>query len=138
MGRHVVVPKCGHDWHRHSRNAPRYSDVVPKTKQSDPLSRHIVVEVHDLVGGAWNLLVIIMPSRVSGPNHEVDVILEILLNPAEGLVDQGKGGIAFRARGTKVSRRPLAVMTRIIVDGGNGLVVLIGVEIWSTLASEIE
>lgn len=84
------------------------------------------------------MLVIIMPSRVSGPNHKVDVILEILLNPAEGLVDQGKGGIAFRARGAKVSRGPLAVMTRIVVDRGTGLVVLIGVEIWSTLASKIE
>lgn len=52
-----------------------------------------LVLVYDLFRRTRNLLVVVVPCRVARPDDEIDVVLEMLIDPFECLIDQRKGRV---------------------------------------------
>lgn len=47
--------------------------------------------------------IIVMPRRIASPNHEINLIFDVLFNPSKGRVDQGERRVAVCHFGTKVA-----------------------------------
>lgn len=56
----------------------------------------------DLICRARIPLIVVMPCRVTGPNDKVNIVFEVVLNPAKCLVNEGIGRVAFGLFGAVV------------------------------------
>jgi hypothetical protein len=90
---------------------------------------------NDLLLCSWYLLIIIVARRVAGPYDEVYAISQVLVDPFEGLVNQGEGGIAAgRLAAIHACRSSFAVASGICFGAGICLVEGVWVEIWSAVS----
>jgi len=67
---------------------------------------------------------------VAGPDDEVDLVLEVLLDPGEGGVDEGVRGVAVGRLGAVGAGVALAAVAGVVLVGrGVAFVELVGVEV---------
>lgn len=89
MRHNVVVSKSRDDWY--SKVLGWILFILVVAKDLGELLHHELVLGDDLVLGARQLLVIVVPRGVTGPDDKIDVIGYVVLDPVHGGVDEGDG-----------------------------------------------
>ena len=69
-----------------------------------------------------------MAGRVASPDNEVYLVLQVLVDPPKGFIDEGERRVAIAGLCTKVARWAFASMTGIFFVGG-GVVLVEGVRV---------
>jgi hypothetical protein len=119
---HVIVAKCGYYGDRKS--------VAIFAEDFSELIHCPSVGAQHLTFVPRNLLIAVVPRRVSRPYHEVNVILEVLRDPLEGRVYKREGRIAIGGFGAVCTSGSLSTMAgRVLVSRRMNFVERIGMEI---------
>jgi hypothetical protein len=114
MREDVVVPECWNYRDDKVVGGVGIVYVVRLPKDFDKLFHHIFIEFDDLLVRSRESFIIVMPSRIASPNHEINLIFDIVLNPLEGRVDQGKGSVAVCHFGTIIARLAFAGVASLV------------------------
>lgn len=126
----VVVAKRGYD--RDHIVVGTSAVLVRHAKYLCKLSDQELVLAYDLLLRACMLLVVIVSRRVARPNHKIDVVLDIVVDPSKGRVDQGKRRIAAgRLCTVDACRSSLAVTCCLSRGTRVRLVERVGVEVYT-------
>jgi hypothetical protein len=123
----VVIAKRGYDGYDKVGGSVTRAGLA---KDLDKLGDHEPVLVDNLLVRSRYLLVIVVAGRVACPYDEVNFILDVVLDPLERLVDEGKGRVAA-CRLCAVDASGAALAMACCVGGGARvrLVEGVGVEI---------
>lgn len=108
--KYVVVAKGRNDRDHQIIGRIGVIDVVVLSEDFDDFVNHILVQFGDLCFCPRQLLIIVVTSRVASPDDEIDLALQVRIDPSESLIDEGKWRIAiggFRAVQTRDSRAPV-------------------------------
>ena len=68
--------------------------LIRQAKHLPKLLDQELVLTYDLFLRAHMLLVVVVSRRVARPDHKVDIVLDVVLDPFKGLIDQRKRRIA--------------------------------------------
>ena len=104
MRHDVVVSEGGDDGYGRTTTKSLLENI-------DEFLRHHLIEANNFVHCSRDSLVLVMAGRVAGPKYEINVALQIPLNPTESRIDKGHRGITIRPISPKVSGRSMASMT---------------------------
>ena len=111
----VVVPQRGHDWDSEVVERILVVVVLGLAEHLEELAHDELVLVEDLPGRARDPVVVVVPRRVARPQHEVDRVLQVVVDPSERRVDQGDGAVACRCLGPVQTCRPRASVAGVIL-----------------------
>jgi hypothetical protein len=87
MGHNVIVAKRRHNGYGILLGVRAILAVAGFPEHLSKLADNELVLVYDLLRRTWNLFIVVVPRRVAGPDDEIDLIFEMLLDPPECLVD---------------------------------------------------
>lgn len=71
MRKNVVIAKVGHDGYGEIVGGIGVVDVVVLAKDLDELMDQHIIQLDDLLFGAWYEFISVVSSRVAGPDDEV-------------------------------------------------------------------
>ena len=137
MRHDIVVAK-----RRHNRNDKVVDGPVmvmmPVAKNLCELGDHKFVLLYHLPLRARYVFIVVVSRRVARPDDEVDVVLDILVDPLERLVDERERRVAARRLGAIHARRPMSAMAGCVRRCARvGLVKRIGVEVWKRVSAVV-
>lgn len=78
MRHNVVISECRDDWNRET-------GILLENVEEFP--GHDFVQVDDFIHRPRDLLIFVVTGRIASPDHEIDISLEILLDPSESRID---------------------------------------------------
>lgn len=114
MWKNVIVPERRHD--RHDKIIVRVGivDVVSLAKDLDKLGDDELVESNDLLVRSRVVLVVVVSRGIARPDDEVDVILDVVVDPLESRIYQAERTITTGDFRPVVPGRPFPGVTLII------------------------
>ena len=116
MREDVIVAEVGNDGDDEIIGRVGVVDVVLLAKHLDEFVDQQLVQIDDLFLASWDELVVVVASRVTGPDNKVNGVFEVVVDPLKRSVDQADGGIAvgfLRTEDTSVAFAPMACIVTI-------------------------
>lgn len=121
----IIVAKGGHN-----RYYKVFLWISIFSKYLPELADQQFIQVYHLLLGSRDLVVVIMAGRISCPDHEVDFVSKVMIDPGEGAICQRDWGVTICCLGSVEAGRTRAPVTDIVFGGrGVGFVERIGVEV---------